>query len=69
MGIYTRHLRTLLEDVGEERFAKEWSSGWADRHVVEYLKERSRQEFGPVDKWTVIREIQVGDIRWLLGDL
>ncbi|KAL9013991.1 MAG: hypothetical protein Q9173_001347 [Seirophora scorigena] len=68
-GIYTKHLRTLLDDLGKERFAEEWLSGQAHRHTAEYLRERSQQEFGPVDKWTVIREIQVGDLRWLLGDL
>ncbi|KAL8967291.1 MAG: hypothetical protein Q9197_005507 [Variospora fuerteventurae] len=58
-GIYTKHLRTLLDDVGKERFAKEWVSGQAQRHTAEYLRERSQQEFGPVDKWTVIREIRI----------
>ncbi|KAL9019963.1 MAG: hypothetical protein Q9185_002785 [Variospora sp. 1 TL-2023] len=68
-GIYTKHLRTLLDDMGKERFAEGWVSGQAHRHTAEYLRERSQQEFGPVDKWTVIREIRVGDLRWLLGDL
>lgn len=68
-GIYTKHLRTLLEDVDKETFARQWWFSSSHRHTEEYLRKRSLEEFGPVDKWTVIREIRVGDIRWLLGEL
>lgn len=67
-GIYTRHLRTLLDGVGKERFAKEWFSDSWQRHRDDWLRERSYQEFGLVDKWTKIREIRIGNLRWLLGD-
>ncbi|KAL8917130.1 MAG: hypothetical protein Q9208_008136 [Pyrenodesmia sp. 3 TL-2023] len=68
-GIYTKAARTLLEDLGNGTFAWQWFSDQGKKHLEDYLRERSYQEFGPVDKWTVIREIRVGDIRWLLRDL
>lgn len=65
MAIYTSAMEILLDPEAKNDFEKQWLRGSGSRTVEELSRAEDLEKFGKVDTWSVIKEIQVGDLRKL----
>jgi hypothetical protein len=65
MAIYTGAMDILLDADARKIFDARWKRGWRSRESEKWRRAQELEKLGQVDTWTVLKKINVGDLRTL----